>query len=114
LFEIVEQYPVITELEHSPPMMHPYRPKKDKKVVAYGILILLLVVVLILGRVILPRMIDDIWILSNSFRFYIERLMIKKLTEELKKTNQRLDGIEIVSIEDMEQKLTKQVRRGKS
>jgi hypothetical protein len=40
--------------------------------------------------------------------------MIKKLTEELKKTNQRLDGIKIVSIEDMEQKLTKQVRRGKS
>jgi hypothetical protein len=40
--------------------------------------------------------------------------MIKKLTEELKKTNQRLDGIKIVSIEDMEQKLTKQVRREKS
>jgi hypothetical protein len=35
--------------------------------------------------------------------------MIKKLTEELKKTNQRLDEIRIVSIEEMEHKLGKQV-----
>jgi hypothetical protein len=35
--------------------------------------------------------------------------MIKKLTEELKKTNQHLNEIRIVSIEEMEQKLTKQV-----
>lgn len=41
----------------------------------------------------------------------IERLTIKELKSELKRTNQRLDEIKILSIEKMEQKLTKQVRR---
>jgi len=39
--------------------------------------------------------------------------MINKLTGELEKTNQRLDEIKIVSIENIEQKLTKQVRKKK-
>jgi hypothetical protein len=37
--------------------------------------------------------------------------MINKLTGELEKTNQRLDEIKIVSIENIEQKLTKQVKK---
>ena len=39
--------------------------------------------------------------------------MIKKLSEDLKQTNQRLDEIRIVSIEEMEYKLSKQVRMRK-
>ena len=35
--------------------------------------------------------------------------MINKLHEELDETNRRLDEIQIVSMEDIEQKLTKQV-----
>jgi hypothetical protein len=37
--------------------------------------------------------------------------MINKLTEELEKTNQRLNGIKSISVEDIEQKLTKQVEK---
>jgi hypothetical protein len=37
--------------------------------------------------------------------------MINKLTGELEKTNQRLREIKSVSIEDIEQKVTKQVKR---
>jgi hypothetical protein len=37
--------------------------------------------------------------------------MINKLTEELEKTNQRLNGIKNISVEDIEQKLIKQVIR---
>jgi len=37
--------------------------------------------------------------------------MINKLTEELEKTNQRLNGIKSISIEDIEQKLNKQVKK---
>jgi len=39
--------------------------------------------------------------------------MINKLTEELEKTNQRLDGIKSISIEDIEQKLNKKVKKKK-
>ncbi len=39
--------------------------------------------------------------------------MVNKITKDLEKTNKRLDGIKIVSIEDIEQKLTKQVKKTK-
>lgn len=39
--------------------------------------------------------------------------MVNKITKDLEKTNKRLDGIKIVSIEDIEQKLTKQVKKAK-
>jgi hypothetical protein len=56
-------------------------------------------------------MMNGFIILNNSLIFFIERLMINKLNGELKKTNQRLDEIKIVSAENIEQKLTKQVRK---
>ncbi len=40
--------------------------------------------------------------------------MVHKITKDLEKTNKRLDDIKIVSIEDIEQKLTKQVKKSKN
>jgi hypothetical protein len=39
--------------------------------------------------------------------------VVNKVTKDLEKTNKRLDDIKIVSIEDIEQKLTKQVKKAK-
>jgi len=39
--------------------------------------------------------------------------VVNKITKDLEKTNKRLDDIKIVSIEDIEQKLTKQVKKAK-
>jgi hypothetical protein len=40
--------------------------------------------------------------------------VVHKITKDLEKTNKRLDDIKIVSIEDIEQKLTKQVKKSKN
>lgn len=40
---------------------------------------------------------------------FVERVMIHKLSEELEDTNKRLDEINTISVEDIEEKLTKQV-----
>lgn len=39
----------------------------------------------------------------------VERLAVNKVMEELDKTNQRLDEVQTVSIEEIEERLTKQV-----
>ena len=43
-----------------PPMIRSNRPRRDRKDILYVFLFLLLVVILIFGRVILPRMIVDL------------------------------------------------------
>ncbi|CAF2097989.1 unnamed protein product [Rotaria magnacalcarata] len=86
-----QQASLISENQLVPLTMHYYRPRRNNVFVVYGFFILVFVLQLILVRVISSQ-----------------RLMINKLHEELDETNRRLDEIQIVSIEDIEQKLTKQ------
>jgi hypothetical protein len=110
-FEIVEPYSLTAAHERTPCTIYCYPSRRNKAFIAYGCLILFFAVLLTLGRVNSSRMMNDFIIVNNSFIFFIERLMINKLNGELKKTNQRLDEIKIVSAENIEQKLTKQVRK---
>ncbi len=59
-YKIVEQYALTAEHERSPSRMYYYyRPRRNKAAFAYGIIILLFALQLILGRYISSRMIND-------------------------------------------------------
>lgn len=56
-FKIVEDYPLTAEHERSPSRMYYYyRPRRNKAVIAYGVLILLFALQLILSRYMSSRM----------------------------------------------------------
>ncbi|CAF0758764.1 unnamed protein product [Adineta steineri] len=86
-----DQYSSTVEHERRPSTVYDYRPRRNNTLLIYGVLILLFVLPVILCRYITTQ-----------------RLIINKITQDLQKTNQRLNEIKILSLEDIEQKLMKQ------
>lgn len=111
ILEIVERPSSIGEHELMPAVMYYPRPRRQTAMLVYIFLILVLVLQLIFIRVISSRMIEKNLMKFNDFMIvlFVERVMIHKLSEELEDTNKRLDEINTISVEDIEEKLTKQV-----
>ncbi|UJR25481.1 hypothetical protein I4U23_006827 [Adineta vaga] len=89
-----DQHPLAVEQEHRSLRTLSQRPRRKNTLIVYGILILMIALPIVLCR------------FTTS-----QRSLLDKIKKNLQQTNQRLDQIKSVSIEDIEQNLTKQLEK---